>query len=210
MNTTYRHSSYFCPEKYCSENQKITTAEKRNALDKANKILQFLESNDYITQSGVYKNLIEYDIDFNNLVTWKPFVFITKREYLTILSDISQDGKNKGALIGVLCIIRYCMNRTDKDFPQHICLYKTITLAKKIGLHKETCKKYIDELERLGLIRHKVIHIPSANKNRYWNFTLNVPTADEDYQKHLDDAEAFLKERFSKKRKPKDYNDDDE
>ena len=93
--------------------------------------------------------------------------------------------------------------------PKNVCSYKTSTLAKKSGLNKITFLKYLHQLEDMDLIKHKILHIPSKNKNKFWNFTLNVCTSNSDYEDRLKQAEIFLKERYKGKYKPADYDDED-
>lgn len=209
QNTTIMHRTSFSPEEYCIQNQKTTTSEKRNALQKAEQILQFLVKHNFLTEVARYKNKIVYDMSYQNLILWTPFTLLTEEEFKKITYNPLPETKNKGALLSVLCTIKNAINRTDDKTPKNVCSYRTSTLAKKSGLNKMTFLKYLHQLEDMALIQHKILHIPSKNKNKFWNFTLNVCTSVTDYQEHLLQAEIFLKERYKGKYKPADYDDED-
>ena len=209
QNTTIMHRTSFDSEEYCIQNQKITVAEKRNALQQATQILQFLIEHNFLTELDRYKNKIVYDMNYKNLILWTPFILLTEEEFKKITYNPLPEAKNKGALLSVLCTIKNAINRTDEKSPKNICSYKTSTLARKAGLNKMTFLKYLHQLEDMDLIKHKILHIPSKNKNKFWNFTLNVCTSGKDYQEYLKQAEIFLKERYKGKYKPTDYDDED-
>lgn len=203
------HRTSFNPDEYCIQNQKTTISEKRNALQQAEQILRFLVENDFLTEVSRYKNKIVYDMSYKNLILWTPFTLLTEEEFKKITYNSSPESKNKGALLSVLCTIKNAINRTNEKSPKNVCSYKTSTLAKKAGLNKMTFLKYLHQLEDMDLIKHKILHIPSKDKNKFWNFTLNVCMSDKDYKDHLKQAETFLKERYKGKYKPADYDDED-
>ena len=203
------HKTSFNPEEYCIQNQKTTISEKRNALQKAEQILQFLVENNFLTEAVRYKNKIVYDMSYQNLILWTPFTLLTEEEFKKITYNPLSEAKNKGALLSVLCTIKNAINRADDKSPKNVCSYKTSTLAKKSGLNKITFLKYLHQLEDMDLIKHKILHILSKSKNKFWNFTLNVCTSNKNYEDHLKQAEMFLKERYKGKYKPTDYNDED-
>lgn len=209
QNTTIMHRTSFDSEEYCIQNQKTTMSEKRNALQQAAKILQFLVEHNFLKEVCKYKNRTIYDMSYQNLILWTPFTLLTEEEFKKITYNSSPETKNKGALLSVLCTIKNAINRTDEKMPKNVCLYKTSTLAKKSGLNKMTFLKYLRQLENMDLIKHKILHIPSKNKNKFWNFTLNVCTSNKNYEDHLKQAEIFLKERYKGKYKPADYDDED-
>ena len=165
-NTTILHTTRFSAEEYCKQNQKNTAAEKRNAIQQANGIIEFLEKHGYLKKICKYHSGVEYDMSYQNLIQWTPFVLLTMDEYKKITYNPFPEAKNKGALLMVLCLLKNSVNRSNKDLPKGVCAYKTSTLVRKSGLSKETYLKYFHQLENMDLIKHKIIHIPSKNKNR--------------------------------------------
>lgn len=209
QQTNMDHHTFFIPDKYCESIQKVTVAEKRNALQQANKIIEWLKQKGYLTELNKYGTVREFKMSYDNLIDPKPFVLFSSDEYSAIAADYTVEGKNKNAMLAVLGAIKYGVNRINNKFPKDVCSWSTAKLSKLIGMNRETFLKYRNELEKIGLIKHKNIRIP-LKKNSFLNCTLNICTSDKDYIEHLKNAEKFLKDNFTGKQKPVDYYDDED
>lgn len=209
QNANMWHYTFFVPDKYCASIQKVTAAEKRNALYQANKIIEWLKQKGYLTEVNKYGTVREFKMSYDNLINPKPFVLFSLDEYSIIAADCTTEGKNKNAMLAVLGAIKYGVNRINDNFPKNVCSWSTAKLAKLIGVNKETFSKYRNELERIGLLKHKTIRIPLKKKNSFLNCTLNICTSDKDYIEHLKNATKFLKDNFTGKQKPAAYDDED-
>lgn len=209
QNTTLMHRTRFDPIEYCLQNQKTTLSEKRRTLQQANAVLDFLIKNGYLIELYQSGSSTVYNMRYQDLILWTPFTLLTEEEFKKITYSPLPEAKNKGALLSVLCTIKNAINRTNDEAPKNVCSYKTSVLAKKSGLNKMTFLKYLHQLEDMELIKRETIHVPSKDKNKFWNFTLNVCLSDKDYKDHLNQAEVFLRERYKDKYKPSDYDEED-
>lgn len=201
QNQSLKGTSFFMYTDYLNEIGRVNGSKKDYYLRKTKEILSRFEDVGIIKKINSVPGCIKYKLSPQQFSgADSKYIQLSYSEYESIIKWA--DTSYKAYLLSTLCLIKHLIyGRRGKDlnqveFPIGVCSYSMEKLASRLNKDERTVRKYIKTLEELGLIARKVIRT-KAKDGRFNVFTLHIPTSEANYQTKLDNAEQFIKEKFS-------------